>query len=83
LFFCLHFSFFLSSQLFPAVSWSIFTKFGMNLSSCMRFKQTMAIFEKFKTRSQRPIKIEKLSIFRPHGHVFVCYDETVKYFKTK
>ena len=42
--------FFFSGKLFSAVSRAICTKFGMNASSCMRLKQTRAIFEKLKNQ---------------------------------
>ena len=44
------YSFFFSRQLFSAVSQPICTKFGTNVSSWLRFKQTRAIFEKFKNQ---------------------------------
>jgi len=59
------FSFFFSGQLFSAVSQPIYTKFGMNVSSCMRLKQTRAIFEKFKNQ------VTTVKKHRKNGHFFI------------
>jgi hypothetical protein len=77
----LHFSLFFSpanfsrlslDQFSPSLAWTCLLACDLN--------RRWLFFEKFKTRSQRPTNVEKQSIFRPHGHVFVRYDETVKYF---
>jgi len=54
------------------------TKFGTNVSSCLRFKHTRAIFEKFKNQVTTAKKL--WSFFRPGRHVFARCDETVKVF---
>ena len=73
--------FFFSRQLFSAVSRPIYTKFGTNVSSWLRFKQTRAIFEKLKNQVTTAKKTSKFrSNFHPGRHVFARCDETVKVF---
>ena len=55
--------FFFSRQLFSAVSRPICTKFGTNVSSWLRFKQTRAIFEKFKNQVTTAKKHRKIGQF--------------------
>jgi len=57
------FAFFFSGQLFSAVSQPIRTKFGTNVSSSMRLKQTRAILEKFKNQVTTAKKHRKIGHF--------------------
>ena len=62
MFFC-WFAFFFSRQRFSAVSWPICTKFGTNVSSCMRFILRRAIYEKLKNQVTKAKKLRNFGQF--------------------
>ena len=72
--------FFFSREFFSAVSGPICTKFGANVSSCMRFILRRAILEKLKNQVTTAKKQKNRSNFRTGRHVFARCDETVKVF---